>query len=167
MKIKEAVNILKPENNTEEALKAAYRQMCKTYHPDINPGGLEIMKVINAAYEFLKQNLGNWTVAENLDMDNDSIAEIFDDILSKIQGIPGISAEVCGTWLYVTGDTRPAKDVFKAIGMKWSHKKTAWYWYPEGSKSRRKGQNWEMDRIREVWGSVNVEMKRANRPAIA
>ena len=56
MKINHFLNI-----TTAEELKSAYRNLAKQYHPDINqsPEATEIMKVINAEYEFLAQELKN------------------------------------------------------------------------------------------------------------
>ena len=43
----------------KRSLRIHYKALMKTYHPDINPGGLEMSKKINAAYAEL---LANWSV---------------------------------------------------------------------------------------------------------
>jgi hypothetical protein len=43
-----------------EDLQSAYRQLMRTYHPDINPNGLEMSKRINGAYAQLITS-GAWT----------------------------------------------------------------------------------------------------------
>lgn len=155
MNISQALNILKPEANTAEALKAAYRAACKRYHPDINPDGAEIMKLINAAYAFLKEHLGRWSTSQR-DRTETPIDEIFTEILSKIRHFPGINIEVCGTWLWVTGDTRPVRETLKDAGLRFASKKVAWYWRPEGyrKKSRRE---FTLDEIRGTFGSREIE----------
>ena len=40
-------------NATPEEIKKAYRKKVKLFHPDINPNGKEIFKVLNTAYETL------------------------------------------------------------------------------------------------------------------
>ena len=39
---------------TPELIKTTYRKLCAKYHPDRNPNGLEKMKLINMAYQVLK-----------------------------------------------------------------------------------------------------------------
>ena len=42
-----------PFNATEDEIKKAYRKKVKLFHPDINPNGKEIFKILNLAYETL------------------------------------------------------------------------------------------------------------------
>ena len=153
----EALNILKPVGNSMEAVKDAYRLKCKEYHPDLNPNGLEMMKLINCAYEWLVKNLGNWD-CEKHRTNETPIDEIFTDILNKINHIIGIEIEICGTWLWVTGETKPYKEIFKELHMSWACKKMAWYWKPEGYKKVYK-KSIPMERIRAIYGSLAVETK--------
>jgi hypothetical protein len=158
MNVSQALNILKPESNTAEALKAAYRAACKRYHPDINPDGAEIMKLINAAYDFLKKHLGQWSTSQR-NRTETPIDEIFSEILNRIRHFPGIHIEVCGNWLWITGNTRPYREALKAAGLRWAHKKRAWYWRPEGyrKKSRRV---LSLDEIRFTFGSREIETEK-------
>lgn len=43
---------------TGEQLRASYMVLVKTYHPDVNPSGLEICQQINNAYALLQNHLG-------------------------------------------------------------------------------------------------------------
>jgi len=43
---------------TPEQSKAAYRDACKKYHPDVNPAGENMMKIVNQAYDALKKYSG-------------------------------------------------------------------------------------------------------------
>ena len=43
---------------TREQLRASYMVLVKTYHPDVNPSGLEICQQINNAYAMLQNHLG-------------------------------------------------------------------------------------------------------------
>lgn len=154
MNIQEALNILRPDGNTDEALKSAYRTACKKYHPDVNPDGLELMKLINAAYEFLKKNMSRWSFHQV--NDDIPIDEILQEILSKIRHIPGIDLEICGTWLWVSGNTKPYKELFKEAGLRWAPKKFRWYWRPEGYRKRTR-HVFDMDEIRATFGSQELE----------
>ena len=39
----------------------------------------------------------------------------------------GIEIEVCGSWVWVSGDTKPHKERLKALGFCWHSKKHCWY----------------------------------------
>ena len=68
------------------------------------------------------------------------------------QGLPGVSFEWIGDWVWATGDTRPNKESLKAAGFKWSAKKTAWYWKPEGSKPKtRRARYSSVDSLKKHW----------------
>jgi hypothetical protein len=70
-------------------------------------------------------------------------------------GLAGITIEVCGAWVWLTGNTKPHKDTLKAAGFWWAHKKAAWYFRPSDYKSRNKS-DWDLDKIRDTYGSTNV-----------
>ena len=154
MNIQEALNILRPTGNTDEALKSAYRIACKRYHPDVNPDGLELMKLINAAYDFLKKNLAKWN-HQNVNYDI-SIDEILQEIINKIKKYPGIELEICGTWLWVSGETRPYKEYLKEAGLRWAPNKHRWYWRPESYRKKSK-KVFSMDEIRAAFGTTELE----------
>ena len=52
--------------------------------------------------------------------------------------IPNITIVVCGSWIWLEGDTKPVKEQIKTVDtgatMKrgFSHKKKQWYFSPEG-----------------------------------
>ena len=152
--MQEALNVLRPKGNTKDDLKSAYRQACKKYHPDVNPNGLELMKLINAAHDFLKKHIKKWNY-QNVNEDI-PIDEVMQAIFDKIKRFPGIEIEVCGTWLWVSGDTKPYKGQLKESGLKWARKKGQWYWSPAGyrKKSRRV---FTMDEIRRTFGSQELD----------
>ncbi len=64
----------------------------------------------------------------------------------------GLSGELCGSWLWVSGDTKAKKEELKANGFKYAPKKHLWFFRPTSQKSFSRG-NWEIDRIRQVHGS--------------
>jgi len=154
--INQALNVLRPEGNTEEDLKSAYRAACKKYHPDINPHGLELMKVINTAYAFLKKNMRKWRHTQQTN--DKGIDEILQDIFNKIKHLANIESEVCGSWLWVSGQTWRYKKQLKDHGFRWAPKKHQWYWRPAGYRKRTK-RVLSMPEIREMFGSVELEQE--------
>ena len=152
----EALNVLKPQGNTLGELKSAYRAAAKQYHPDVNEHGLELMKVINCAYEFLKKNLSKWSFDQAT---NDTpLTEILQEKFDAIKHFIGIETEVCGSWLWVSGDTKRYKEQLKEAGFRWARKKVQWYWRPEGYRKRSR-RVFSMDEIRNTFGSMDLDQE--------
>uniref|UniRef100_A0A6M3LNK0 Putative chaperone n=1 Tax=viral metagenome TaxID=1070528 RepID=A0A6M3LNK0_9ZZZZ len=154
MNISEALGIIKPKIADRESLREAYRAACKIYHPDINPNGLEMMKLVNAAYDLLKGRFGEWKVKDT--PDGISVDQAIQAIFDKMKRFTGIEAEVCGSWLWVGGKSWKYKKELKAMGMKWANNKGKWYWHEGGYKKKSK-RVFSMDDIRNAWGSCNLE----------
>lgn len=55
---------------------------------------------------------------------------ITDALVKALNDTKGVKAEMLGTWLWVTGDTKAHKDTLKELGFIWSGKKQAWYLSP-------------------------------------
>ena len=149
---------------TLKVVKAAYRQAAKKYHPDRNPAGLEMMKLVNDAYDFLKTlNFKEETTVEN---DQPNYGDELNAALNAILDIKELFIEVCGVWVWVTGDTKAHKETLKGAGYRWAPKKKQWYFKPAGFKSFGRGKA-SMDDIRAKYGSQQPRYKRQARTAIA
>jgi DnaJ-class molecular chaperone len=150
----EALNILNPEGNTPDDIKVAYRAACFKYHPDVSPDSLELMKLVNLAMEFLAKNVGKWTFDQS---NNDTpLTEKMQELFNKIKHFPHIETELCGTWLWLSGQTWRYKKELKKAGFKWAGKKRQWYWSPPGFRKRSK-KAFSMNDIRNKYGSVELE----------
>lgn len=130
-----------------ETVKQAFREACKKYHPDVNPAGDEMMKLVNAAFAVLKDFEGD--VKEQ----QADYSELLNDALNAVLGLQGLVIEVCGAWVWITGNTRDHKDALKAAAFKWANKKKAWYFRPAKYKSRGRGKS-SLDEIRAKYGSA-------------
>lgn len=157
-----------PTPATLEELKAMYKRLAMQNHPDLG-GSTETMQEINTEYETLFSRLKN--VHRNAsgeqytaDNDNDETAADFVDIIDKLIKLPGIIVELCGSWLWITGETRAVKDELKAIGFRWSSNKKAWY-YHKGEYSKRGSKKCSLDDIRDMYGSQRYDS--ANRQQLA
>jgi hypothetical protein len=130
MNIKDALAILniQLDNVTQEDIKTAYRKAAAKYHPDHNPAGLEMMKLVNVAYDTLKDFEGKAEPSQN------DYGEVINQALNAIINL-GLNIEICGSWVWVGGDTKPHKEALKAAGFMWAVKKMLWYFRPENYKS--------------------------------
>lgn len=159
MIITDALSILGVSGDyTPEIIKQAYRRACAKYHPDRNASGLEMMKMVNLAYEVLKDESGKTN--EN---DLASYGEAISNALNAIIHL-GLDIEICGSWVWLHGDTKPHKDTIKQAGFRWASKKSLWYYRPDNYKSRARGK-FSMNEIREKHGSEKVTMKERTRLA--
>ena len=153
MRNKDALNLLEIQstNVTESDVKKAYRASCKKYHPDVNPAGLVMMQAINEAYEQLMKQI--FPISEEADTNNTKYAEELNAAISKVINIQNINIEVCGSWVWLSGETKMNKDTIKEAGFLYASKKKMWYYRPEQEKKRYYGKPLTIDEIRVKHGS--------------
>lgn len=159
---------------TLEQLRKAYKILLKQYHPD-NGGSEEIMKAINVEYEQLFKILknrheSNATGAESNTSENVKWNfeedEKLREVLQNIINFDGISIEICGSWLWISGNTYQYRKAFKELGFMWASTKKMWYWKPETYiKKSRKALS--MEDIRSYYGSTEVKTEARKKLATA
>lgn len=162
MQIQDAAKILEISGSlTKSIIKKAYRSACSKYHPD-KGGSKEMMQAVNQAYEILKDFEGE------VESGDKGYAEALNEALLKIIDLPGIEIEVCGAWIWVTGNTKPHKEALgmNGAGFRWASKKKAWYYRPSDWKSVSRG-NFSLDDIRDKHGSEKVKGRKQKRVANA
>lgn len=145
-----------------EELKKEYRRLVVQNHPD-NGGSLEVMKTINAEYEKafdrLKDIHNEAAKAEGKKEMHETSGQ-FMEIINQIIFFEGITIELCGAWVWVSGNTKEYKEQFKALGFRWASKKKMWYWRNEEDATRSRGK-YTMDQIRDKFGSETYQTKTA------
>ena len=156
---------------TPAEINRVYKALSAVFHPD-NGGDLETMQELNrqrsAALAALEQ--GETVTAEAVQeipaaviglpeksQSTTSLTEALKVLIDKAQAVPGVHLELCGSWLWATGNTKPVKDDLKALGFRWSHNKSAWYWRDPAIPYRRRGKRkYSMDEIRDRHGSMEI-----------
>lgn len=152
MNINEALNVLNLTGTVSKAeITKAYKKLAVKYHPDRNPTGAEMMKVINAAYEFLK-GLEREEITHTDTENAYNYSEDLEAVIFEVLKMKGVVIEICGNWIWLSGETKAFKDQIKALGFFWAGKKAKWYYRPAEHKSRRH-KAWDMDQIRNKYGS--------------
>lgn len=134
-------------------LKAAYRVLALKHHPDCG-GSTAIMQEINAEYTALHEALKaeHNASADAHHQTTEAPAE-FIDIISTLVRMEGITVELCGSWLWIGGNTRPHKETLKAAGCAWSARKQLWSWHHAEDGSRYYRGKTTMAEIRQKYGS--------------
>lgn len=142
-----------------DELKKAYRRLAMIHHPDVG-GDLETMKAINAEHDTLFEQLKR---KHNTEADENhqttETAEEFRDIIAVLIRLSGLEIELCGSWLWIGGNTREHKEELKAAGCRWSSNKKLWYWHhPEQGRKWHRG-NRTMGEIRTKYGSETIRSR--------
>ncbi len=143
--------------STLEELKAQYKKLAMEHHPD-HGGSTEAMQQINAEYtewfsilkDVHRNKAGETYHTDSAKQENPEAPEEFIEIIDHLLRFSDITVELCGSWLWVSGDTRPVKEELKAMGFRFSGDKCAWYYhrgeYRKHGKSRK-----TLDEIRTMY----------------
>ena len=78
------------------------------------------------------------------------------DVLEILIHLSGLKIELCGKWLWISGNTKKHIEALKAAGCKLAAKKKMWYWRPADSASTQKREARSMAFIRKKYGSVKI-----------
>lgn len=142
---------------TAEDVKQEYKRLAKELHPDCNPGKdtTEAFKAMQAEYfrawDRLK-NIHTNAAGETYERESSQTAEEYASMIDALLHIPGLVIELCGSWLWVTGETYKAKDQLKALKFRFSRNKAAWYYHAEPYRKHGK-QEKSLSEIRNMYGS--------------
>lgn len=157
------------EVNTLEELRKQYRDLLKLYHPDNANGSTEATQQINAEYDqlfkILKAKHGNKSTDHNQnesDFNNMKYDfaedQILREMLQKIIMFDGITIEVVGAWIWISGNTYQHKKELKEVGFKWATQKKMWYWHSDTFR-KKSHKSLSMDDIRSFYGSTEVQTR--------
>jgi len=150
---RDAANILNISGLvTKQEIKLAYKRAAKQFHPDKNPAGLEMMKMVNAAWDVLKDFEGDIGEQGVKDTSGHSYPEAVNEALQTIIDLVGIDIEICGAWVWVSGDTYQHKTILSEAQFRYAGKKKRWYFRPEDWQSSSRG-TFTMTDIRDKYGS--------------
>lgn len=142
---------------TEEIVKTAYRQVSLKFHPDRNPAGHQMMILINEAREVLKEEKYPFDYKSE---EGYNYGEEINEALNKIINLQGIVIEICGAWVWVSGNTKEHWPILKEVGFKFSAPKKMVYFRPQYAQTRRyKKDGLSMDEIRGKYGADKIKPK--------
>ena len=145
--------------NTVEELKREFRRLAFIHHPD-KGGSVQMMQALNAEFSSMLSYLTNRASQSDVNYDAQeevNIGERYREVIEKIIRLPNIEIEVCGSWIWVGGNTRPVSENLKAAGLWWASKKGKWYWRPPEHRKYKRRHPMPMSWIRRVYGSVSIQ----------
>lgn len=149
------------ECSTMEEVKATYKKLAKQHHPDCG-GDTATMQAVNTEYAFVCAKIlkGENLTAEETD-EQIRLSEEYRKVIEGIINLEGITIEIVGHWIWVTGCTYPVRQQLKDAGLFFASKKLAWYYRSEEFKS--KGGKKTLDELRNKYGSETVNSKQSSR----
>ena len=151
--------------NQKEA-KSLYHKLCREHHPDLG-GSVETMQQINAEFESIydklptgsKDNSSKGESSEQKQTDGNNTtkqtAQRFMKIIQRLVRCEGLTIEIVGSWIWLSGDTYKYLRVIKQMGFLYStkHKK---YYLSDGETSRR-GSKYSFEQICDRYGVEKME----------
>ncbi len=152
-----------------EELKAKYKKLAMQNHPD-RGGNVEDMQGINQEYDELFGKLKDihqtsdgkiYTAQE----ETHETPNEFREIIERLITLDEIQIELCGSWLWITGNTLLHKDVLKELRFRWSKSKRAWYYHADGYRKHH-NKSFTLDEIRDLHGSEKIKSEPRLRLAI-
>ncbi len=146
--------------NTLDELRTMYRKLALLHHPD-RGGSTQDMQEINAEYELLSKKLinSNTTFSEGRKYYEHSVSAEIMQKINQILFFEDVTIEIIGSWIWISGNTKPIKELLKERGFRFSNNKTAWYWY-YGDYRKMSHKSFSMDDIRAMWGTEEVEKQK-------
>lgn len=141
---------------TLQEVKKLYRELCKEHHPD-KGGDTATMQLINAQYTEAINTIANGGTLTEEEAQSEIInAEAYKQAINAIINLNGIMIEICGGWIWVSGNTYPHKEIFKANGFYFASKKLQWYFRSAEYKTSSKKSH-SMEEIRAKYGSQHIK----------
>jgi len=140
---------------TLQEVKLLFKKLAFEHHPD-RGGNTQIMQDINAEYQNIIKNK-MFDFSENTEEQQHDFIK-YPEIINKIVGLEGITIEIIGNWIWVSGNTYPYRAQLKEAGLFFAHKKVMWYYRPEDYKSTNRKPK-DIEEIRTKYGSDVVENK--------
>jgi hypothetical protein len=143
--------------HTLQDLKAEYRRLAMLHHPD-RGGDTATMQEINRQYSDALERLqaAHNATADEAHQKHETAAE-FIRIVEILMKLDGLEVELCGSWLWIGGNTREHKEALKAAGCRWASKKHLWYWHPADEAPKHHRGNATMGEIRSKYGSTTLK----------
>ncbi len=145
---------------TAEELKKEYRTLAKKLHPDLG-GDTEEFKIMQNEFEAMWERLKNVhtnSKGETYTKETTETPKEFIHIIDVLTKLNGIEVEICGSWIWVSGNTKEHKEVLKSLKFRYANKKQAWYFHTEPYKKKSK-RELTLDEIRDMFGSQKYNAK--------
>lgn len=162
------INYLKSATNLQE-LKTLYFKLAKEFHPDVNPQGLEAMKIINNEYDYLKGILKNAKDTKKAEQESTTSMEGFKNIIDELMKYPNIKIEIVNAWLWVSGyGTFKIKEdvLYNMFNFKYSKSNKKFYWYEGIEENETKYRGGFLKQAIDKYGITEIKSNVSYQPVL-
>jgi len=164
--------------NTPAAVKSMFRKLAFMHHPD-RGGDTRTMQIINDQYYKALERLNGQSFVGtdnkervyyyNYTTEKMVIEKMFECLALKMKGV---DIEIIGTWLWVSGNTKPYSSKLKwnngeGLGLRWNHNRQAWQWHRPTKKRTRYAKDMSVDDLRDMYGHYLPEKNQGNLKRVA
>ena len=119
---------------TIEELKKKYKELAKKLHPDLG-GTKEEFQSMNNEYDKLLETLkSNKKTNKANNKDDDKFKNIINELIKYNE----LTIEIIGSWLWISGNTYPLRDMIKNLGLLWSKGRKKWYYTADNIEGANK-----------------------------
>lgn len=140
-----------------EDLKKDYLQQVKKLHPD-NGGKEEDFKILQKEFDDIAKKIHNkhYDKNNNIYTSNEEYNGNFKNIINDIIKYNDINIIIIGRWVWINGNTKPKKEIFKKLKFRYSGSKQSWY-YHDGKFYKGNGANYTIEELKEIYGYNEIK----------
>ena len=140
--------------NSIEELKKEYKRLALKMHPDMG-GNAEEFKKMKNEYERLFEILKNKKTATQ-NAEKTETPQEFQEIIDKLIFFDGITIEIIGSWIWLTGNTYQYREQIKELNFKYSKNKKSWYFNGNDNNIKRRG-HFTLEELRNRFETSEIE----------
>lgn len=155
---------------TQKEAKSLYHALCRKYHPDLG-GDVATMQEINSEFERVFERLPKDSNNTKSTSDNEQTAtgneqtaqtaQKFMKIIQELVKCEGLTIEIVGSWIWLSGDVYKYLRKVKQMGFMYStkHKK---YYLNDGECSKRRSK-YSFEQICDKYGVETMQSQKINK----
>ena len=145
------------KTNNMEQLRTQYKNLCLQLHPAKGNDHEQFCAMFDEYQKILKNLSWADIQAGGKTEFNFEGETALSKALREVMTLNKVNVELCGSWIWVSGETFPAKDRLRELGYFFSRSKKKWYFpaYGRTVKGKYRG-GISMKKIRERYGSQKI-----------
>lgn len=143
---------------TLDHVKDTYKRLAKQYHPDLG-GDTGTMQEINTEFAFISAKVIKGANLSEQETESEILSsEAYRKAIEQVIHLQGITVELVGSWVWISGNTYPLRKHLKEAGFLFAPKKQVWYFRTAEYKVSKGGKK-SLEEIREKYGSAVINGK--------